>query len=69
MYGSRISEMLNVQYRMHEDIMTWSSDELYGGNVTAYAGNAHHTLSELDVSTSRRVHTPYTTLRPFKLQC
>ena len=29
MYGTSISEMLNVQYRMNTAIMQWSSDELY----------------------------------------
>lgn len=27
------SSMLTVQYRMHEDIMRWSSDELYAGGL------------------------------------
>ena len=30
LYGDSISELLTVQYRMHADIMNWSSGELYG---------------------------------------
>ena len=48
--------MLNVQYRMHEDIMTWSSNELYGGKVTAHVSNAQHRLSDLEASFLLRDH-------------
>jgi len=41
------SEMLTVQYRMHRDIMDWSSKELYGGKLTAHASVARHTLGDL----------------------
>ena len=27
--------MLTIQYRMHEDIMAWSSSELYKGRLKA----------------------------------
>lgn len=50
MYGDDISEMLTVQYRMHARIMQWSSDELYGGRLTAHASVAEHTLADLKVS-------------------
>jgi len=43
----RASEMLTVQYRMHRDIMDWSSRELYGGKLTAHASVAEHTLADL----------------------
>ena len=32
-YGEEITSMLNVQYRMHELIMNWSSKELYNNKV------------------------------------
>jgi superfamily I DNA and/or RNA helicase len=32
-YGQRITTMLIEQYRMHQTIMKWSSDELYGGKL------------------------------------
>ena len=40
------------RYRMHADIMTWSSEELYGGGVTAHPSVAGHTLAELKVRSS-----------------
>ena len=39
MYGDSISAMLTVQYRMHTDIMQWSSDELY--EVTSIPSRVH----------------------------
>jgi hypothetical protein len=42
------SEMLTVQYRMHRDIMDWSSRELYGGKLTAHPSVAEHTLAGLE---------------------
>ena len=50
MYGDSISEMLNVQYRMHAAIMDWSSHELYNGKLTAHASVASHTLETLQAS-------------------
>ena len=50
MYGESISEMLNVQYRMHAAIMDWSSHELYNGKLTAHASVASHTLETLQAS-------------------
>ena len=41
--------MLTVQYRMHQSIMQWSSDELYGGALTAHSSVADHSLSDLKV--------------------
>ncbi|MCJ1308817.1 hypothetical protein MMC25_002472 [Agyrium rufum] len=35
LYGSSIKRFLNVQYRMHENIMRFPSDELYEGQLTA----------------------------------
>lgn len=46
-WGSIASKMLTVQYRMHADIMTWSSEELYGGKLEAHASVAAHTLHDL----------------------
>lgn len=33
MYGEETMSMLTVQYRMHELIMNWSSNELYDNKV------------------------------------
>ena len=49
MYGDAISEMLTVQYRMNADVMRWSSDELYGGRLTAAPLVAEHTLGDIQV--------------------
>ncbi len=37
--------MLNMQYRMHEKIMQFSSQEFYGGSLLAHASVAQHTVS------------------------
>ncbi|KAL6555409.1 hypothetical protein OROGR_006667 [Orobanche gracilis] len=52
LYGDDAMSMLTVQYRMHELIMNWSSEELYRGKIKAHA-KAHatvaaHTLYELE---------------------
>lgn len=41
--------MLTVQYRMNSHIMRWSSDEFYGGRLTAHSSVAEHTLQSLPV--------------------
>jgi superfamily I DNA and/or RNA helicase len=43
------SAMLTVQYRMNSHIMRWSSDEFYGGRLTAHNSVAEHTLHTLPV--------------------
>jgi ATP-dependent RNA/DNA helicase IGHMBP2 len=47
MYGESISQMLTVQYRMHEDIMTWASRALYAQRLSAHASVATHTIATL----------------------
>jgi ATP-dependent RNA/DNA helicase IGHMBP2 len=46
-HGERITRRLSVQYRMHERIMTWSSEALYGGGIEAHASVRAHLLQEL----------------------
>ena len=41
-------ELLTTQYRMHEDIMRFSSDWFYGGRLQAAPEIAHHCILELD---------------------
>ncbi|KAL6522445.1 hypothetical protein OROMI_031717 [Orobanche minor] len=48
LYGDDAMSMLTVQYRMHEFIMNWSSEELYHGKIKAHATVAAHTLYELE---------------------
>ncbi len=44
-----IKRMLNMQYRMNEKIMRFSSREFYGGDLRAHEGVSDHTLSDLEV--------------------
>ncbi|XP_011075212.2 DNA-binding protein SMUBP-2 [Sesamum indicum] len=48
LYGDDVTSMLTVQYRMHELIMNWSSEELYDGKIKAHSSVAAHTLYELE---------------------
>lgn len=41
-------KMLEIQYRMHEDIMGWSSSEFYNDRLIADESVAHHILENLD---------------------
>lgn len=47
-YSSNICTMLTVQYRMNENIMTWSSQEMYSNKLTAHPSVARHTLFDLE---------------------
>lgn len=46
-WGELASTMLTTQYRMHADIMQWSSDEMYGGKLRAHDSVAEHSLQGL----------------------
>jgi superfamily I DNA and/or RNA helicase len=46
-FGERITRRLDVQYRMHEQIMTFSSGEFYSGSLTAHESVAGHLLCDL----------------------
>ncbi len=43
-YGDTVVRMLTVQYRMHQDIMMWPSQQLYDGRLTAHDSVAQHLL-------------------------
>ena len=47
MLGESSVRLLDTQYRMHELIMRWSSDNLYGGKLLADPSVAKHTLRSL----------------------
>jgi ATP-dependent RNA/DNA helicase IGHMBP2 len=47
-YGDRVTRMLKVQYRMHNDIMNWSSNEFYKGELRAGEGIGEHLLCDLE---------------------
>ncbi len=46
----RLSRMLRVQYRMHEDIMEFPNREFYEGKLEAHESVRHHTLADLGVA-------------------
>jgi ATP-dependent RNA/DNA helicase IGHMBP2 len=46
-YGSRISRRLTTQYRMHEQIMRFSSDEFYGSSLVAADSVSNRLLADL----------------------
>lgn len=46
-YGDAVTRQLTVQYRMHEQIMRFSSDTFYDGTLTAHESVAEHVLSDL----------------------
>lgn len=45
--GETNSRILTVQYRMHELICRWASDEMYGGALVAAPEVAHRRISDL----------------------
>lgn len=47
-HGQEVTRMLGVQYRMHESIMTWSSEALYEGRIVAHDSVRDHVLADLD---------------------
>ncbi|KAF9523770.1 AAA domain-containing protein [Crepidotus variabilis] len=47
MYGAGIKRMLDVQYRMHQQICSFPSDTLYGSKLTSHDSVASHLLSDL----------------------
>jgi DNA polymerase alpha-associated DNA helicase A len=56
MFGDDIIKMLCVQYRMHDTIMRFSSDEMYQKKLIADVSNSSHLLHDLPYVSS----TPYT---------
>jgi DNA polymerase alpha-associated DNA helicase A len=48
LYGKDIKRLLNVQYRMHERIMRFPSDELYDGELVAAPGVKARLLKDLE---------------------
>jgi len=46
-HKTEVTRMLTTQYRMNSLIMTWSSQALYSGQLTAAASVSNHLLSDL----------------------
>jgi predicted DNA helicase len=61
LYGERITRRLDVQYRMHEKIMDFSSGEFYEGTLKADESVKAHLLCELPgVATTPLTEAPVT---------
>ena len=59
LHGAAIARRLDVQYRMHERIMRFSSQQFYDGELTADDSVAAHTLAELpDTTDDHRLGNP-----------
>ncbi|KAJ8002485.1 hypothetical protein DPEC_G00159400 [Dallia pectoralis] len=57
--GDSVVRMLTVQYRMNRDIMTWASDHMYQGKLTAHSSVEKHLLRDLPgVSSVDETSTP-----------
>ena len=48
LYGDRITRRLNTQYRMHDQIMNFSSEQFYEGTLQSHDSVSGHLLSDLD---------------------
>ena len=60
MYGDAAVRMLDTQYRMHEDIMAWSSQHLYEGKLLAHESVRAHVLADLpNVQRNADTETPF----------
>ena len=55
-HGEAVARRLTIQYRMHETIMRWSSDALYGGELCADASVRGHLLADLPRVASGEEH-------------
>ncbi len=52
------ASLLDVQYRMHEDIMRFSNNAMYDGMLRAHDSVAHHSLDDLGVEVDYMMPTP-----------
>jgi len=58
-YGDRVNRLLTVQYRMHEQIMNFSSQVFYGDRLQADPSVCQHLLNDLEnVQTEQMTQTP-----------
>lgn len=52
LYGERVSRLLNIQYRMNEKIMQFSSQALYNSKLIAHESVKSHLLSDITTQES-----------------
>ncbi len=48
LYGDHLTRLLTVQYRMHQQVMDFSSQEFYDGKLIAHPSVQQHLLSDLE---------------------
>ena len=59
LYGDKVTKMLDVQYRMHEQIMSFSSDRFYEGQLVGDESVLAHRLCDLpDVESNELTESP-----------
>lgn len=59
LHGEQVSRRLTVQYRMHEQIMSFSSQQFYESELIADASVRHHLLHDLpDIELSEATFSP-----------
>ena len=59
LYGDRITRLLNEQYRMHQQIMQFSSQQFYQDQLTADSSVKSHVLADLpDVQANALTQSP-----------
>ncbi len=46
-FETKVSTMLDEQYRMNSLIMNWSSSAMYNGDLKAHESVSHRTMSDL----------------------
>uniref|UniRef100_A0A6Q2Y8L3 DNA-binding protein SMUBP-2 n=1 Tax=Esox lucius TaxID=8010 RepID=A0A6Q2Y8L3_ESOLU len=56
--GDSVVRMLTVQYRMNRDIMTWASDHMYQGKLTAHGSVEKHLRDLPGVASVEETCTP-----------
>ncbi|KAJ8019245.1 DNA-binding protein SMUBP-2 [Holothuria leucospilota] len=47
LHGNKVVKMLSMQYRMHSDIMLWSSGAMYDNQLKAHTSVSSHLLKDL----------------------
>ena len=47
-YGDRVTRRLNMQYRMHDQIMNFSSEQFYDGTLQSHGSVSGHVLTDLN---------------------
>ena len=60
LHGEQVTRMLDVQYRMHQQIMQFSSDYFYDGQLASHQSVAEHLISERFKGATKEFDSPVT---------